>query len=129
MSTAASPAERGPFGGTILQDAVLSGPASHDGSGRRFVFRPARPDGHRYALDVERRDLPPPEQLAALLGEDAMAAWGEIEVMAKLLDIPAHLLLRRVLAGERDGLVRSHRIEFRRADTPGLWRVVARCPL
>lgn len=126
---AASPAEAGsaqggPFGGTILRDDHLPGPASHDGTGRRFVFRPAAGDGGTYALDVELRAPAPPEALAALLGPDAMQRWGEIEVMAKLLDIPAHLVLRRVLAGDGPGLIRAGGLRILRADTGDLWRVV-----
>jgi hypothetical protein len=122
----ASPAEAGPFGGTILCDDRLTGPASHDGTGRRFVFCPAPGDHRAYALDIELRTAPPPEAIAGLLGPDAMQRWGEIEVMAKLLDIPAHLVLRRVLAGKGPDLIRAHQIVFCRADTDDLWRVVGR---
>lgn len=119
---AASQAEARPFGGVIRCDDRLPGPASHDGTGRRFVFCPA--DDRRYALDVERRDLPVPEHLARVLGARALRRWGTVEVIAKLLDTPAHLVLRRVLAGEGPHLLRAHGIRLLRADTPDLWRIV-----
>ena len=131
---AASPAEAGsgsagPFGCRILCDATLAGPASHDGTGLRHVLLPPAGDGRHYALDVERRDLPPPEALARALGPRALQRWGEIEVIAKLLDHPAHLVLRRVLAGGGPDLLRAHGLRIRRSDTPALWRVVGRRPV
>jgi len=121
---AASPAERAPFGCRILCDATRAGPASHDGTGLRHVLLTPAGDGLRYALDVERRDLPPPEALARALGPLAMECWGEIEVIAKLLDRPAHLVLREVQAGGVAALCARHGIRLARCDTDRLWRVV-----
>lgn len=131
---AASPAEAvravragaGPFGGTLLCDGRGPGPASHDGTGRRFVFRPAGDDGWRYALDVELRAPPAPARLAAVLGARAMQRWGEIEVIAKLLDCPAHLVLRQALALGEAALIRDHGMQLLRADTALHWCVVGR---
>lgn len=125
---AASPADA-PFGGLILTEEARPGPASHDGAGRRFVFCPPAADaGHLYALDVELRALPVPPHLGRALGPQAMRHWGRIEVMAKLLDIPAHLMLRRHLAGEAAALIRAHGLTFCRADTATHWRIVGRRP-
>ncbi|MFN7052450.1 MAG: hypothetical protein ACK4NH_10070, partial [Gemmobacter sp.] len=97
---AASPAEPAPFGCRILCDAGLPGPASHDGSGARFVLIPPDGSGFCHALDVESRAFAPPAALARALGPGAMRRWGEIEVIAKLVDLPAHLVLRLVLQGD-----------------------------
>jgi hypothetical protein len=127
---AASPAEPAPFGCTIRADATLRGPASHDGTGRRFVLVPPAGTALRFALDVERRDRPAPAALARVLGPRAMERWGEIEVIAKLTDLPAHLVLRRVLAGGAGAaeataaLAQAQGLRLARCDTAELWRVV-----
>lgn len=127
MSMAASPAERRPFGGEILCHPSAPGPASHDGQGRRFLFRapPGGDPADRYALDVECRGLPPPAALAAALGPRAMALWGELEVVAKLSGQPVHLVLRAHLAGQDPRAAPG--LEIRRADTAGHWIVLGRC--
>ena len=128
MSMAASPAERRPFGGEILCHPTAPGPASHDGLGRRFLFRPPPGDapGLRYALDVECRALPPPGALARVLGPRAMALWGELEMVAKLTGRPVHLVLRDQLAGRDPRALPG--LEIRRADTAGHWIVLGRWP-
>lgn len=87
---------------------------------------PPKGAGFDYALDVERRDLPAPEALARTLGPRALERWGEIEVIAKLMDLPAHLVLQRVLAGEGPALCLMHGIEIARSDTLTLWRIFGR---
>lgn len=126
---AGSQADHLPFGCRILCDSGLSGPASHDGTGLRYVLILPEAHGFTYALDVERRDLPPPAALADALGKNAMQRWGEIEVMAKLLDIPAHLVLRRVLAGGGPALIAEYKLEMARRDSDSLWCVIGRKPL
>ena len=125
MLMVASPADL-PFGCLIVCDAHLSGPASHDGAGQRFVLIPTEHKAYAYALDVERRDLPAPEALAQALGPDAMKRWGEIEVIAKLLDLPAHIVLRAVLAGDGPALRWGQGIEMHRTDSLTHWRVIGR---
>lgn len=90
------------------------------------MFCPAPGDPARYALDVEARALPVPAALRAQLGPDAMSRWGEIEVVAKLIGEPAHLVLRSTLRGEPAGLRTRHGITLQRADTPTHWRVIGR---
>ena len=89
------------------------------------------PDGSpfHHALDVERRGGPPPDALAHALGPQAMARWGEIEVIAKLLDQPAHLILRHVLQHGDTALIQDHSLQIVRCDTAQLWRVIGRRPL
>ena len=91
------------FGGAVVQSRDLPGPASYDSAGRRYVF--VAPDVRwRYALDVERADTRLDAAMMALLRGLATApplqSWTVIEVAAKLLDQPVHLLLRQ-LAVER----------------------------
>lgn len=89
------------------------------------MFCPVPGDGWHYALDVEARNLPAPEHLTRALGPDAMRKWGEIEVMAKLSDLPAHLVLRAVLAGQPPNIPG---LQTLRADTPDLWCIIGRVP-
>ncbi|WP_435257305.1 hypothetical protein ACSBLW_14450 [Thioclava sp. FR2] len=124
---AGSQADPVPFGCRIVCDTQLSGPASHDGAGNRFVLFPPAIDGFDYALDVERRDAPLPEFLTALIGPLGLKAWGEIEVVAKLLNVPAHLVLRRYLAEGLPAILERESIEIARSDTITHWRVVGRC--
>lgn len=126
---AGSRADPLPFGCRILCANELSGPASHDGTGQRYVLIPPESDGFVYALDVERRDLPNPTALAAVLGPLAIQRWGEIEVMAKLLDTPAHLILRQVLAVGVQVLMAENGLAIIRQDSASLWCVIGRRPL
>ena len=128
MSMAALPAETVPFGCRILCDSRFPGPASHDGIGRRFVLIPPDASPFHHALDVEMRAHPAPEALTQALGPHAMARWGEIEVIAKLLDQPAHLTLRRALAQGAAVLIRDHGLQIARCDTVTFWRVIGRRP-
>ena len=89
---------------------------------RRFAAEGAKP----VIVDV---DDARGHALAQALGGDAMRRWGEIEVMAKLLDQPAHLMLRRVLSGEGAALIRHYSLEIRRCDTAELWLVLGRRPV
>ena len=128
MSTVASPVDL-PFGCRILCDTHHPGPASHDGTGHRFVLVPPDASAYSYAIDVERRDLPVPEALAQALGPDAIRAWGRIEVIAKLLHKPAHLVLRCALQGEEPALIAQNGLQILRSDTADHWRVIGRPPL
>ena len=91
------------FGGAVYQSTALPGPASYDASGRRYVFV-AGPEGcqsWRYALDVEDKDGQTDPALTALLQRifpdmPALQAWTVVECLAKLSDMPAHLMLRQL---------------------------------
>lgn len=84
------------FGGAVIASADVCGAASYDASGQRYVLIGA-PGA---ALDVERADTVLGAELAALLGTISAApplqSWTRIEVAAKLLEQPVHLLLRRL---------------------------------
>jgi hypothetical protein len=121
-----SPAETAPFGCQILRDNVRPGPASHDGTGIRFVLLVPEGTIGSYALDVERRDLPQSEAVATALGPEYLQRWGEIEVMAKLLDLPAHLVMQEVQAGNGSRLRQRHGIDIQRQDTGEHWIVIGR---
>lgn len=128
---AASPAETPvcvarAFGGRVLHDACRPGPASHDGRGARFVFEAPEDDGTCYALDVEARDAACPDHLASALGPGGLERWTEIEVLAKLIDLPAHLVLRAALAGEAWCRPERLGIEIVRRDTAAHWVAVGR---
>src|SRR5690349_8099148 len=100
---AASPAEprimAKAFGGQVVIDEHLPGPASHDGSGLRFVF--IAPPGNRdsFALDVESKGAHVPGLLDDVLGAEPMRQWTEIEVLAKLTNTPALVVLKDFIAG------------------------------
>jgi len=116
---AESPADRKviarAFGGMVVQCAHTPGPASYDDLGQRFVFVPGTCAGDAtFAIDVERRNQSPPEALARELGLDNAAFfrhWTELEIIAKLCDMPILALLHQ------DGVALSG-ISVTRADTP-----------
>lgn len=86
------------FGGAVIASADGCGAASYDARGQRYILIGA-PGA---ALDVERADTVLAAELAALLGKISAApplqSWTRIEVAAKLLEQPVHLLLRRLAA-------------------------------
>lgn len=122
---AASPSEPARvFGGKVLQAQAHAGPASHDHAGRRFVFVPVAGDTAHYALDVERRDVVLDAQTVFMLARiipdiSPLQAWTQVEVMAKLLDTPAHLILRR-------GLPYDPRVEIGIFPSPSHWISIGR---
>lgn len=118
----------------MILDAGRAGPASHDRTGLRHVFVPSpEAAGWRYALDVERKDTPLDPGLSAVLSAldpsaDPLLTWTRIEVAAKLLDRPAHLLLRRAQAQGLPGLAAAAGIEVADPPHPHHWISVARIP-
>jgi hypothetical protein len=92
----------GVFGGAVFQSVALPGPASYDATGQRYVFI-ACPDDRqiwRYALDVEDKTGQADPALSAVLQKimpdmPALQAWTVVECLAKLSDLPAHLMLRQ----------------------------------
>jgi hypothetical protein len=114
------------FGGRVLRDGCRDGPASHDGRGVRFVFEAPRGDNARYAIDVEPRDLACPGPLASALGPAGLERWTEIEVLAKLIGLPAHLVLRAVLSGSAWCEPGALGVEVVRKDTAAHWIAVGR---
>ncbi|MEY8120511.1 hypothetical protein AB9F26_20090 [Falsihalocynthiibacter sp. BN13B15] len=129
MSTAASPIKSRTiaqvFGGEIRQDATLSGPASYDGAGRRFVFH-TEMSLEAVAIDVELRSEPASAQLTKALGEDALARWTEIEVLAKLYDVPAHIVLTQVQSLSPQVFAQKFPAEILRCDTASHFIAVGR---
>mgnify|MGYP003665285858 CR=1 FL=1 len=88
------------FGGALLHDATRVGFAAVDHRGVRHVFVPAA-DGVPYALDIERKDALLEPETVSILGAiapdaPALLTWTRIEVLAKLTDVPAHLVMRNV---------------------------------
>jgi hypothetical protein len=88
------------FGGAVYQSAALPGPASYDATGRRYVFLacPEHSQIWRYALDVEDKAGQADPALRAVLQKimpdmPPLQAWTVVECLAKLLDLPAHLML------------------------------------
>ncbi len=60
------------------------------------------------------------------MGEPPLKAWTEIEVIAKLTDTPAHLLLKRITAAGGIGPLRPEGITIQRVDGPDFWLAVGR---
>ncbi len=108
-------------GGRVIVSATHPGPAAYDAEGARHVFVPAAGDARRYVLDVETRGAKVSEALRRALGAEdddaALRLWTELEVEAKLRDVPAHLLLRSGAAGLH---------EMERCDTAALRIAVGR---
>ena len=121
------------FGGHVFCHIDHLGPASYDLLGRRYVFL-HHPDEFQYALDIECHDGAAPMQVTRYLTklrieEPPLKAWTEIEVIAKLTNTPAHLLLRRITTAGGISALRTEGIAIRRVDLPGLWLAVGRRPL
>lgn len=128
---AASPADpviARAFGGVVIASATAPGPASHDDSGRRFVFVPPSGDpAAEYALDIERRATPPPHYLAKHFAAEAGAffeIWTTLEVVAKLAEIPVFELVQ--VRKLKHGMLASISIE--RCDTDTHWIAIGKKP-
>lgn len=118
-------AERGSAWGLIMIGHASSVRA-YDDSGTCFSFIPAANDEWRYALDVENRRPDDCSYVSSALGSSGLSMWVEVEVFAKLIDEPAHLVLRQVLAGHQERIRGVHGIELLRMDTPSHWIAVGR---
>ena len=121
---AASPADP-LFGGVLLLGDARAGCAATDHAGVRHLFVPPA-DGARYALDVERRDvLLEPETASALRmaapDMPPLQVWTRIEVVAKLSNRPAHVVLRAL---GRDGW--PPQIEIRHPPSATHWLSIGR---
>jgi hypothetical protein len=64
--------------------------------------------------------------VSSVLGAAGLASWVEVEVTAKLIDTPAHLVLRQFLAGHQIAILKAHGIEVLRLDTNSHWIAVGR---
>ena len=110
------------FGGVVIRCSTTEGCASYDDLGQRFVFCPAPGDkSSTYAIDVERRGIGAPEVLQQQLdavGDDFYRRWTELEVLAKLYNVP-------VLALVKDPPFREG-VLLQRADTEKHWIVVGK---
>lgn len=118
-------AERGSAWG-LIRRGNASSVRAYDDVGTCFSFVPAAKDEWRYALDVENRRPDDCDYVSSALGFSGLSMWVEIEVFAKLIDEPAHLVLRQVLAGDRERIRSIHGIEIIRMDTPSHWIAVGR---
>lgn len=110
----------------LVRIGNVSAVRAYDDSGICFSFVPVANDEWRYALDVEKRRLDDFSYVRSALGSSDMSMWVEIEVLAKLTDKPAHLVLRHVLAGDHKRIRGVHGIEIFRMDTPSHWIAVGR---
>lgn len=115
---AASPADQviaRAFGGVVIASDTALGPTSYDETGQRFVFLSAPQDQAIYALDIEATgtEMHPSvlDRLKAHSQSEAWRLWTELEVRAKLLDIPVLALLRKGPAWRADDFAMA------RADT------------
>ncbi len=118
-------AERGSAWG-LIRIGNASSVRAYDDVGTCFSFLPAANDEWRYALDVENRRPDDGSYVSSALGSSGLSMWVEVEVFAKLIDEPAHLVLRAVIAGDQDRIRGVHGIEIIRMDTPSHWIAVGR---
>lgn len=118
-------AERGRAWG-LIRIGNASPVRAYDDEGTCFSFVPAANDQWRYALDVENRRPDNCGYVSSALGSSGLSMWVEVEVFAKLIDEPAHLVLRQVFAGHQERIRGVHGIEIIRMDTPSHWIAVGR---
>jgi hypothetical protein len=120
------------FNGCIISSGHLPGPASYDAHGNRYVFAKETYEHNvSYAIDVELRDEPVPAYLSKLLckqsSEDIMRFWTELEVIAKLKNIPCHILLLSVVeAGQPKNVSLCSGIDIIRCDSELIWVAAGR---
>ena len=110
------------FGGIVIRCTTTEGFASYDDLGQRFVFCPAPEDkSSTYAIDVERRGIGAPEVLQqelAAVGDEFYRRWTELEVLAKLYDVPVLALVKE--PPFREGVL------LQRVDTEKHWIVLGK---
>ena len=118
-------AERASAWGLVITGNV-SEVRAYDESGTCFSFVPTANEEWRYALDVENRRTDDCSYVSSALGSLGLSVWVEVEVLAKLVDEPAHLVLRQVIAGDRETICGDRGLEIIRMDTPSHWIAVGR---
>lgn len=114
---AASPADLACAWGVIRVNSPAAVRA-YDEEKTCFSFVPFQKSPVRYAIDVELKTKAVPEAIGGRLGLDGLARWTEIEVLAKLTETPAHLVLRRSIGADMNRLRQDWGIEILRCDTP-----------
>ena len=118
-------AERGSTWG-LIKLGNTSPVRAYDDSGTCFSFLAATDGGLRYALDVERKQADDWSCVSSALGSLGLSKWVEVEVLAKLINKPAHLVMREVIAGQQTEICRVYGIEILRMDTPSHWISIGR---
>jgi hypothetical protein len=99
---------------------------SYDDWGNCFSLLPFDVNGWQYALDVETRQHDKDNRVESALGMEGLSRWVEIEVVAKLMDTPAHLVFRQVVRCGLPAILCTHGIEIRRLTTSHHWLAVGR---
>lgn len=112
----------------IVVRGRCSGFRSYDSAGMCFSFLPNPQDrfGWQYALDVEDRSFGSSDHVVSALGGEGLQSWLEIEVIAKLTDMPAHIVLRQFIKGCWQSSLRRNRIVLKRCNTESHWMLLAR---
>lgn len=110
----------------LIRIGNASSVRAYDDAGTCFSFVTDANDEWRYAIDVENRRLDYSGYVSSALGSSGLSMWVEVEVFAKLIDEPAHLVLRQVLAGGQQRIRGVHEIEIMRMDTASHWIAVGR---
>jgi hypothetical protein len=110
-----------------IERGALSPVRAYDGLGDCFSFIALAPDHGCFAMDLEAKGLPASEAIEAALGIDGLGHWVEIEVIAKLANVPAHLVFKRYVKGEMEQMKRDLGIDIVRCDTASYWIAVGRC--
>lgn len=101
---------------------------SYDSMGTCFSFLPNSQSrfGWKYALDVEDRSFDSGDHIVSALGVEGLQSWLEIEVVAKLTDTPAHIVLRQFTRGHWQSNLRRNRIILQHCNTESHSMLVAR---
>lgn len=119
------PAERRRAWG-LIETGHVSSVRAYDDAGTCFSFVPTADDEWRFALDVEKRRSDNCGYVSSALGSAGLSLWVEVEVLAKLINEPSHLVLQQVIVGERAMICDVHGIEVLRMDTASHWIAVGR---
>jgi len=100
---------------------------SYDSLGNCFSFQPTLIDNYKYAIDVELKDTIPSKHLMNILGQDALLKWCEIEIIAKLSNIPAHIILLYTRTKSISYLMQKYNINSVYIKTDTHYFVIGKC--
>ncbi|GAB5388172.1 MAG: hypothetical protein Alpg2KO_11400 [Alphaproteobacteria bacterium] len=86
---------------------------TYDSGGNCYSLSSMPQPGWCYAIDIEDIIADADNPVLQALGADAPSRWAGIEVIAKLTNMPAHLVLRQVLDQGLDQILEQSQIEIR----------------
>lgn len=116
-----------PWGDVKYRSKPLNNIRTYDGIGGCFTFLPFDDNEWNYAIDAEPKCLPFPEYFNMIFGVQSPKLWNYTEIIAKLINTPAYLIIKYVRKERLNFLKEYYEIEFYDCDTKDHWITVGRC--